>query len=117
MAEGSSQVIIYQVPVTFRWGCSLSPSYARMLTGLVLYKSCVGNHSCCEFMSAVTMLQHFSSIFQLLHSFYPFPEPGGGVDIDLPFRAEHSNSHFILSTLSRPESLTLTAKRSFFDQG
>lgn len=33
----------------------LSSLYARMLTGLVVCRSCVGNHSCCELQSAMAL--------------------------------------------------------------
>lgn len=35
--------------------CELFPLPAEMLTGLILYKSCTGNHRCCEFMNVAIL--------------------------------------------------------------
>lgn len=44
------------------------PLYSRRFPGLILWRSCVGSHSCCEFMSAVVLSQQEDTV--LMQSFW-----------------------------------------------
>lgn len=58
------------------WGLiDSSLIHHRILRGSVLFRTCAGNHSCCEFMGAARPMSHQEDRFQhfpscLLHSFH-----------------------------------------------
>lgn len=105
---------------TYQWPpiltkCDSLSSYSYQLAGAAQYGvcigehlwSCVGKHSCSEFMSAMdmsypqdTISQHYSSpgsyilfLSPYLQCSLSFEEQGRRVDIDVPFRVEDSLSY------------------------
>lgn len=75
---------ILPIPLTWGWKCmNLSPIPVTMVTSLILYKSCVDNHICCEVMNAAVpswpvdiFAMTSSSVF--LHNLPPWPLTLGG---------------------------------------
>lgn len=98
-----------------RGGASMasSPAMLEILIGLILFRCCAGNYSCCEFvcrshaMSKGCLFIAFLLILQLLFSFHCHlltSKMCGKVNIDIPSMAAHSLSHS-LRTLNSYESL------------
>lgn len=96
----------YQLSIAFliRWGLgSPSPTHTRILSGLVLCRSCTDNHTWCELMHTTTISRTASSISRfsptstssytrLPPPFWKVPPSLGWweVPIDDPSMAEHS---------------------------